>query len=278
MPTTKNKPSLSLRWLPKHAPLALQTVGNVCVVRDDLLPGGTKSRGLTTWLHKYRHEKLLYRSPPHGYAQVALAIACQELGIPCAIVTREVYVNNGVPTISNQTRLARDYGARILLFGESPDADEVIGKLCGAGGSGGYIELPLGLDDPGYRQELSEDLEAAIDTARLSDWCDRIWVSVGSGTLFGCLSDVLPASIDLFAVDVGVLPEDDSRINRVRFVANSGYHRYHKPFDSPYLLAPTPSNENYDAKIWSYRKHFRQGDVIWNVATGQFFSSANHPG
>jgi hypothetical protein len=271
MPATKEKPLKSTRWLPGHAPLSLQSVGDVCVVRDDLLPGGTKSRGLLKFLQQYRRNKLLYRSPPHGYAQVALAIACQELGIHCAIWTREVYVNNGVPTISPQTRLARDYGARILLLGGDRylDGDEEIGNKLTK--EQGYTELPLGLNALGYRVALCEDLDAALVTARISDWCDRLWVSVGSGTLYSCLSEVLPASIDLFAVDVGVLPESDPRINVVRAMANSGYQRYHKPFDVPYLKAPVSSAENYDAKIWAYREHFRLGDVIWNVAGGSQF-------
>ena len=51
---------------------------NIWVVRDDLLPGGTKRRFLYRYLQSQSHvREWVYASPRVGYAQVALAYACR---------------------------------------------------------------------------------------------------------------------------------------------------------------------------------------------------------
>src|SRR6185295_15323322 len=56
------------------------------VVRDDLLPGGTKRRALHVLFDE--HTEYVYAGPVYGYAQVALAYAaadaCKKATIFCA--------------------------------------------------------------------------------------------------------------------------------------------------------------------------------------------------
>jgi hypothetical protein len=48
------------------------------VVRDDLLPGGTKRRAIHVLFNE--HEEYVYPSPVYGYAQIALAYAARDHG------------------------------------------------------------------------------------------------------------------------------------------------------------------------------------------------------
>src|ERR671914_1316606 len=58
------------------------------VVRDDLLPGGTKQRAagpLLRHLMSQGFDHSIYASPFSGFAQVALAYSCQIVGVRCTI-------------------------------------------------------------------------------------------------------------------------------------------------------------------------------------------------
>src|SRR5688500_1651242 len=63
--------------------------GHVWVVRDDILEGGTKQRAAVPFLRELiagGARELAYASPFCGFAQVALAAACRELGLRATIV------------------------------------------------------------------------------------------------------------------------------------------------------------------------------------------------
>lgn len=58
------------------------------VVREDLLPGGTKQRAVSHFISQSAESgrcQFVYASPFCGYAQVALAYVCRELGFPCTV-------------------------------------------------------------------------------------------------------------------------------------------------------------------------------------------------
>ena len=64
-----------------HLPApVLQKVGRLTVVRDDLLPGGTKMRYMLPLLAAVSEREIVYASPAVGYAQIALAHCCRMLG------------------------------------------------------------------------------------------------------------------------------------------------------------------------------------------------------
>ena len=56
------------------------------VVRDDLLPGGTKRRGLTELLNALGADEYIYPSTAQGYGPVALAHACRDLGKKATLI------------------------------------------------------------------------------------------------------------------------------------------------------------------------------------------------
>src|SRR6218665_604506 len=64
--------SLDLPELREHA--------GILVVRDDLLPGGTKRRVLREVLALRPAQEFVYAATAQGYGQLALALAAREIG------------------------------------------------------------------------------------------------------------------------------------------------------------------------------------------------------
>src|SRR5688500_15882484 len=92
--------------------------GEVVVVRDDLLAGGTKQRACVPFLHDLKargHRRFVYASPFAGFAQVALSLSCREIGLECRI-----YAEDDKTALLPQcphpfTSLAAKAGAEIVL-------------------------------------------------------------------------------------------------------------------------------------------------------------------
>lgn len=59
---------------------AVETHGRLTVVQDAATPGGTKQRALLRFIGAYPERALVYASPASGFAQIALAAACREVG------------------------------------------------------------------------------------------------------------------------------------------------------------------------------------------------------
>ena len=62
----------------KHDPPLIQEIDNLVVVRDDMLPGGTKRRALPVLMKG--SSEYVYASSVYSYAQVALAYVARESG------------------------------------------------------------------------------------------------------------------------------------------------------------------------------------------------------
>ena len=65
--------------------LVLEEREGFIIVRDDLLPGGTKRRVAGVLLKGA--EEFVYASPAYGYAQIALAYACKDADKRATIFT-----------------------------------------------------------------------------------------------------------------------------------------------------------------------------------------------
>jgi hypothetical protein len=85
----------------------VEKIGSVLVVRDDLLPGGTKRRVADRLL--VSGNEFVYASPAYGYAQVALAYACIDAGKQATIFTAKRNV------LHPRTAEAKKAGAKIVL-------------------------------------------------------------------------------------------------------------------------------------------------------------------
>lgn len=243
----------------------------VHVIREDLLPGGSKVRGLIPYMQEALKKnpdikEFVYSSPAYGFAQVAIAVAAALLGTRAVIfvATR----NNMHPN----TRLAKQNGA---LIKEIPYGYLVVVKKHAAD----YVAtdkekrclLPWGLATDDFKQIMVVNLKNAIKqnisnnngSQLRSNPPSRIWVVVGSGTIFEVLSKVFPkAQFNLVQVgaDYTIPPELNHRVDKFY----KAPEKYEKIAKQP---PPYPSNLWYDAKIWRFvLEHGGNDDYIWNVA------------
>lgn len=213
----------------------------VNVVRDDLLPGGTKRRGVDDLL-KQDGKKFVYASPAQGYAQVALAIAAEELGKQIWIVTPERRVWHPL------TMRAYNHGAQLLTVphGYMTVLKARAHELCAE--VGGTL-LPFGLDVPLMREGI------ATAAARLPIEPSQVWCAGGSG----CLTRALQIA----------WPKAEHHVVQVGAEGKYGKAEVHKAPESFSARAknppPFPSSPWYDAKVWQFVPS-DAGGLFWNVA------------
>lgn len=225
------------------APL-VEVVEGFRVVRDDLVPGGTKARVIHLLFDD--REEYVYAGPCVGYAQVALAYACRERGKRATLFCAK----RG--TRHQRTLDAIAAGAAVhevdcgYLTVVKCRAEEYCEKT-------GAVLMPFGLD-------AEVIVNAIANVARLiPDPPREVWSVAGSGTLSMALQEAWP-SADVHAVLIG---KQHERVGRARlWVAPEKFEQDAK--EPP----PYPSCGNYDAKLWQFvRQHASPGALVWNVAS-----------
>jgi threonine dehydratase len=230
--------------------MVIESHSGINVLRDDLLPGGTKSVILPHILEKERW-CYVYASPVYGGMQIALASYCKSIGKQAVIFCAKRKVPHG-----NSLR-AKDAGALVYqvpygyLSHTQKKAREYAqqhnAQLVEFGGN-----YPIAI------KAISERMRQV--SARLGREPDVVYCASGSGTLLrGIISGTETARIVSIQVGAEVgnpLPE------RVTI------KKYHKPFEKESTIkAPFPSCANYDLKGWEYCIRDKPGGMVlfWNV-------------
>lgn len=239
------------------------------VLREDLLIGGTKQRAAfqyVTLMKKAGVEELCYASPFAGFAQVALAVCCQALALPCHIFVERDKTQTA-RALHPFSRLAKDLGAAVHLFDSLVDAE----RACASFSSRRFQskKIPLGFNCPSYLTFFEENVARIWkELTQLGLTPERVWVPVGSGTLARTLRAALPPSVRLECLDVRVLPASDPRLVAVSRLPNTTVRRVPELFhERAGLTPPIPSNLHYDAKLWRYLyREAEPCDLWWNVA------------
>ena len=229
--------------------------GNLYVVRDDLLPGGTKRRALDIWLPELGRGDFAYAGPCEGFAQVALAYACRDLGkrYQAWLFTAERSI------IHPRTQVALDLGA--LHIPISPGYLSVVqAQAKRISAHEGFKLLPFGLDHPRFIALLTAVARGVPYKPK------EVWCVAGSGTLTRSLQQAWPRAKH-FAVQVGHIPD----VGEAELLtAPEAFAR--DAADPP----PFPSCGNYDAKAWQFIvKYASPGALFWNVAADELDNDAN---
>ena len=225
-------------------PPHVEAVDRWRVVRDDLLPGGTKMRAILPLVAASPADEFVYASPAQGYAQVALAHRAGMLGRRSAVFTADRKTPHPL------TLRARAAGAKVVMvpFGR---LNVVQARARAYAQKVGASLVPFGCDVP-----LCRDAIAAA--ARLiADPPAEVWTVAGSGVLTRSLQAAWPAA-RFVAVVVGSERADVGRAERIDSPL---------PFEADAVdLPPFPSARNYDAKAWGYfRRQASPGALFWNV-------------
>jgi hypothetical protein len=223
-------------------PPVLQEHAGILVVRDDLVPGGTKRRVLGSLLGGA--DEFVYASPAYGYAQVALAHSCRELGKRATVFVAK----RGV--LHPRTAEAARAGAKVVQV-PTGYLSNVTAKARAYAEAAGAALLPFGFDTAEFGDALAEVASALPVSPR------EVWTVAGSGTLTRALQRAWPAA-RFYAVQVGKPPA----------VGRAALFAAPEPFERDARERPPfPSCSNYDAKAWRFIvRQASPGALFWNVA------------
>ena len=231
--------------------MTIEVHNGVHVLRDDLLPGGTKSVFLDKILDPEK-SVYVYASPVYGAMQIALARYAKSIGKEAAI-----FCANRKEPHENSLEAKRS-GATVYQapFGYLNNC-QAKAKEFAKSNNGQYIEFganyPVAIDAIAYRMKSI--------TEQLGYEPDQIFCAVGSGTLIkGIIAGTQQAEI--IGIQVGAEVKDQLS-TRARLV------KYPKSFEEvSKIRAPFPSCRNYDLKAWEYcLKIKKEGQrvLFWNV-------------
>jgi hypothetical protein len=225
------------------------------VIREDKLIGGTKQRIIIPFLKGIKEQQIFYRSPSHGYAQVALAYGCLLLNKKCHII-----VNMQDDGKNLMTLLAMVFGAIIhetpKIYGKKREGiyEKMTQKI-----SQKYKDtkiLPLGIKN---KETLDYYIKSEIRNLVKLD-IKIIWLVSSTGLIYHSLHRLLPNS-HFNVVFVGY---KNYEIIKDRTTVYEAPERYNELAVNP---PPYPSPISYDAKLWQFVIKFgKKGDYIFNVA------------
>jgi len=229
--------------------LTIEKYNNINVLRDDLLPGGTKSIFMEHILDSTQSE-YVYASPVYGAAQLALSSYCQKAGKKATIFCAQR------KQLHPNTQRCIELGANIqqVPYGYLNVVQSRAKK---------YSEenncqlLAFGLDTELSRSLIAQRTQQVIE--HLGYEPEEIWCALGSGVLTeGILAGTTHSKIK--AVQVG--KEYTNKHSRLEVIA------YPKSFEkiSTYP-ADFPSTANYDLKAWEICNQQVNSDKVlfWNV-------------
>lgn len=227
----------------------------ISVVRDDLIPGGTKARYLAQLFDQ--HDEVVYASPAYGGAQLALAYCARSAGKRAAIFTAKR--KDPHP----RTREARAAGARVFLV-PNGYLSNVQAKAKRYAEDQGAFLVPFGGESPAAL--------AAIAGGMAGVWeahgpFDQVWSAAGSGVLSRGLQQgvgMAGGQAAFFAVKVGreLAQADVGAASIIR----TGIH-FEKESRA---TAGFPSCPNYDMKAWERCRTLSLASpgariLFWNV-------------
>lgn len=234
-------------------PITLERHNGIIVLRDDHLPGGSKSRFIDQLIPPGTKE-VVYASPVYGGFQIALAAAAARLGIKATIFCakrKEMHAN---------TKQVQRHGGNVIQvpYGYLTNIEAKAKAYCQKTGA---HKLKFGADYPEAINSLAETMRRI--TKEIGKEPDEVWCAWGSGTLTrGIIAGTDKAKIN--AVVVGMDPSSNDVHPRLTFY-RSGF-TFDKPYKGPHK-PPFPSTPNYDAKAWAKLQEKRPPGMIlfWNV-------------
>lgn len=221
----------------------VDTLGQWLIVRDDLVPGGTKQRVLPLFLSD-AFDEYVYATPAYGYAQIALAHSCAMMGKQATVFVAK----RG--QLHARTLEAKRAGAKIVQVPHGY-LSNVQAKAKAYVEVAGAMLLPWGLDFPEFIEGLA-NVASGLDVNPTEVWC-----AAGSGTLTRALQQAWPNAVH-HAVQVGAKPQ----------AGRARVHIAPETFEQDAKKKPPfPSCSNYDAKVWQFfERYAAPGALLWNVA------------
>jgi len=223
------------------------------VVRDDLLPGGTKSILLAS-IDNPAINEFVYASPVYGGFQIAISIYCKSVGKRATIfcAKRNVMHPNTLKCI--------EHGATIVEvpYGYLSVVEKKAREYCE--GKHAIHKIVFGASTDENKLLIKNRVLAAINT--LGQEPDEIWCAVGSGTLISGILLAVSEKVKVFGVQVGADFKESESAKNLTII------KYPKTFDKESKLKiEFQSMPNYDLKAFEMCLQQRGGGLVlfWNV-------------
>lgn len=232
--------------------ITIERYNGVYVLRDDLLPGGTKSCFIGELLNP-AFDCHVYASPVYGAFQIALAEYCRANNRQAVVFCAK----RGKP--HENTLMAKAAGARVFQvpYGYLSNVQSKAREFCKQN-NGQFLTF-------GAREEIAIERiaeRAGAVFAALGGVPDEIFCAVGSVTLLaGIERAVVGTGCRVMGVCVGAEL-------KVPVAQNTSLIRYPLPFEKPARInAPFKTSRNYDLKAWEFCLKMKKGAAVlfWNV-------------
>jgi 1-aminocyclopropane-1-carboxylate deaminase/D-cysteine desulfhydrase-like pyridoxal-dependent ACC family enzyme len=229
-------------------PPMIKHYGNVTVVREDMIPGGTKARFIDALFAGV--DEVVYASPTQGGAQTALALAGKRLG---KTVTLFVPASK---TPHPRVLLSRQLGANIIQvpMGFLSNLQSQARRYTKQKAGSKIYNLEFGLGTQAVIDKIAQ-------TARQIPRPDQLWCAAGSGTLARGLAAAWP-DVPRFVVQVGhkLTPEEAAGATVIVYPRPYAYQERRLP--------PFPSDPTYERKAWWTMLDYigNENATFWNAA------------
>jgi hypothetical protein len=231
---------------PFEAPPILERHDRFLVVRDDLLPGGTKTRALYAMMKYGSFGSVAYAGDRYGFGPIALANVSCALGIDTLLVFPDGSVHS--PTIEAVSAFPN---VEVIVDKASHSQNQAFLRAQEIASSRGTHLFPVGFDTPEFVRAL-RDVAVSIPAPK------QAWSLAGSGCLSRALQLAWPET-EIHAVSMGF-----PHVSVGRAIVHVPVETFDKVANHP---PPYPSASYYDAKVWSQAlQHGAEDALIWNVA------------
>jgi threonine dehydratase len=229
--------------------ITIEKHNGVYVLRDDLLPGGSKSI-LMEHILDDKYNEYVYASPVYGAFQIALSIWCKDNNKKATIfcAKRNQLHPNTIKCMRNGANVIEVECGYLTVVNKRAEDYCKLSKA---------LKLEFGAKTDISKNILSNRMREIIK--EIGHEPKEIWCPIGSGTL---VESILMATEKSKVIGVQVGAEYNNNNNRLYVI------KYNKPFDKPStFIAPFPSMKNYDLKAWEMCMKYKKTDDVffWNV-------------
>jgi hypothetical protein len=232
-------------------PIVIEEIEGIYVVREDLLPGGTKRRAAYNYVLRYPNiNNWVYASPRQGYAQLALAYVCRDLGKKAIIY---------VPDSDEKTDLTLEAEAVGAEVNQVPNGMLTViqrrAKDRVKGSEDTTALIPFGLDHPIIIQTIANFAKQLPITPT------EVWSVMSSGTLSRGLQTAWPEA-KVYGVQIGHGTTEREMGRAITIPKRMPFQKDCPINERP----PFPSSLTYDSKAWKHIKEMASpGALFWNV-------------
>jgi len=215
------------------------------VVRDDMIPGGTKRRVLSALFNDVAEKEVVYPSVPYGSGPVAVAYSARDTGKKAILFYPDRKRKNWSPQMIE----AEAAGATIILVkgGNLKTLEKRAKDYVASHADARTFEL--GFDSPEYIDKLAEIARALPVTPT------EVWCASGTGTISRALQKAWPNAVH-HAV---IIDEDKANVGKaIRHSLSEAFNNAAKP--------PFPASPYFEGKAWGIMKReAKPGALFWNV-------------